>query len=57
MKKFWNWYDGVREPYRFLFALFVLALPLHISAITNQYLFMSLFLPVVISRWLYMVKK
>lgn len=35
--KFWDWYNKLQEPYRFLFAMFVLMLPLHIGAFTNHY--------------------
>lgn len=54
--KFWSWYDNLKEPRRFFFMIIVLALPLHISSLTNNHLWMSLFLPIVISKWWYINK-
>jgi hypothetical protein len=54
MNKFWNWYDNLKEPWRLLFAVFVLMSPLHISALyhnTNLKYVMLLTIPIMIS-WL-----
>ena len=57
MIKFWSWYDSIREPWRFLFAIVVLSSPLHLFAITSNGLFMAGFLPIVGTRMWYIYKK
>lgn len=54
--KFWSWYDNLEEPFRFLFMMLVLAFPLHLSTLTDNHLWLSLFLPIVISKWWYLNK-
>jgi hypothetical protein len=54
--RFWGWYDNMDEPYRFLFAIVVLSSPLHISTLSGNFLWMSLFLPILITRWFWLNK-
>ena len=37
INQFWTWYDNLKEPWRFLFAIFILCLPMHIAAFTGYY--------------------
>jgi hypothetical protein len=31
MRKFWRWYNQIKEPYRMFFFLFVIAIPMHLG--------------------------
>ena len=48
--KFWTWYDNIPEPWRFLFMLFVLSLPLHVMSLTHQPLWLLLMIPILGTR-------
>lgn len=50
MKKFWNWYDTIKEPWRFLFMLFVLMLPFHLFTFSNNPIWLLLLLAIVVSK-------
>lgn len=57
INKFWKWYDNIKEPYRFIFMFFVLALPLHLSSLTGHVYLMFLFIPMIISRIMFVLKE
>jgi hypothetical protein len=61
MNKFWKWYDNLNEPWRFLFAIFVLCSPLHIGNLMGQFdskyfLLIGMMLPIMVTRIIYNAK-
>lgn len=56
IKQFWNWYNGIKEPWRMLFALSILCSPMHIGNLTGNFLvgaaiMISILLSKIISEW------
>ena len=56
LEKFWSWYDTIAEPWRFLFAIIILGMPLHLFAATSNVLWMAGFVPIVGTRMWYLSK-
>ena len=38
LNQFWKWYNQMPEPWRFLFAIFILCSPIHIGIMTGHYI-------------------
>ena len=54
--RFWNWYDDMKDPYRFIFMITILASPIHIYALTGKSIVALLFVPILTSRILHKIK-
>jgi hypothetical protein len=50
LNQFWTWYDNLKEPWRMLFAVFVICSPMHIGAFTGNYFIFGLIIPIMISK-------
>ena len=50
MKKFWSWYDTVKEPWRFFFMIFVLMLPLHLFTFSGNPIWLLFLLVIAVSK-------
>lgn len=51
INQFWNWYNTMQEPWRMIFAVFILCSPLHIGALTGHYLLgVCVMLPILFSK-------
>ena len=56
MKKFWTWYDNIKEPWRMLFGVFVICSPMHIGNFTGHYIIGLLIMIPIISKIIYDLK-
>jgi len=51
IKQFWVWYNKMKEPWRMLFAVFILCSPMHIGNLTGNFLLgASLMIPILLSK-------
>jgi len=51
IKQFWSWYNKMKEPWRMLFAVFILCSPMHIGNLTGNFLLgASLMIPILLSK-------